>query len=390
MMAGAGFDGRMLLPLAHPPGRLVLVFQEATAARGCARLQRAVAIRGNTFPARQADSGRLITDDDNMPEISSWSAAGLKPLDPELTPEVRTWVGELREVWQATGLSMGQFAVRYPFDKGTISRYLSGQRVPGERHFLDMLLSALEINRQPVTPTVRDHLTGLQMRALQAAHPHEYRVRLVKDELEIALTSKLEAERYTRALEGQLAERNREIQELTADRNRLRVTLDTEYARLTGEIETLAKDLDLARSRSTRTEQRCMELESVLDFMGQTYPDQRQEDDVSRVVLYPDWCRIVMHLLPPDDLYAVADFLSMLYRLGLHDQAVELADRVIGDVSHRLHSPDDMTRQGALLPLLATIKRLGLDEQADRLSAVLGYTGSHWKRRNTPVDGRFS
>jgi hypothetical protein len=368
----------------------VLAFQEATAAGGCARVQQAVAFRGNTFLAGRADSGRLITEDGTMPEISSWPATGLKPLDPELTPEVRTWVGELREVWQATGLSMGQFAVRYPFDKGTISRYLSGQRVPGERHFLDMLLSALESNRQPVTPTVRDHLTDLQMRALQAAHPHEYRVRLVKDELEIALTSKLEAERYARALEEQLAERNREIQELTADRNRLRAALDADYARLTGEIETLAKDLDLARSRSARTERRCLELESVLDFMGQTYPDQRPEADVSQVVTYPDWCRIVMHLLPPDDLYAVADFLSMLYRLGLHDQAEELADRVVAHVSDRLHSPDDLTRQDALLPLLATMKRLGLDGQADKLSAVLGYTGSHWKRRNTPVDGRFS
>ena len=88
----------------------------------------------------------------------------------------------------------------------------------------------------------------------------------------------------------------------------------------------------------------------MLDFMGQTYPDQRHEADVSQVVAYPDWCRIVMHLLPPDDLYAVADFLSMLYRLGLHDQAAELADRVVDHVSRRLHSPDDMTRQGALLP----------------------------------------
>jgi hypothetical protein len=343
------------------------------------------------FPAERGDYGRLITDDGIMPEISSWPAAsGLKPLDSELRPEVRTWVEALREVWQATGLSMGQFAVRYPFDKGTISRYLSGHRVPGERHFLDMLLSALESSRQPVTPPVRDHLTGLQMRALEAAHPHEYRVRLVKDELEIALTSKLEAERYARALEEQLAERNREIQELTADRNRLRAAWDAEYARLTGETEALAKELDLARSRSDRTERRCLELESVLDFMGEAHPEQRQEVVVAQAVIYPDWCRVVMNLLPPDDLYAIADFLSMLYRLGLHDQARELADRVIARLSDMLHSPDETVRQDALLPLLATMKRLGLDEQADRLSAVLGYTGSHWKRRHIPVDGRFS
>ena len=147
-----------------------------------------------------------------MPEMAFLPASVLKPLDPDLRPEVRVWVDELRAVWQATGLSMGQFAVLHPFDKGTISRYLSGHRVPGERHFLDTLLTTLETYGRPVTPAVREYLTSLQMRALEAAHPHEYRVRLVKDELEVALTGRLEAERYTRALEEQLAERNREIQ----------------------------------------------------------------------------------------------------------------------------------------------------------------------------------
>jgi hypothetical protein len=296
-------------------------------------------------------------------------------------------------IWQAAGLSLGQFAVRYPFDKGTISRYLGGHRVPGERHFLDMLLSTLDSNGQPVTPAVRDHLTGLQMRALQAAHPHEYRVRLVKDELDIALTSRLEAERYTRVLEEQLAERNREIQELTEDRNRLRAALDTDYARLTAEIERLARDLDLAKSRSARADQRCTDLESVLDLMDQAHPeDPRQDAYVQGAITYPDWGRIVLHFLPPDDPYAVADFLSMLHRLGLRDHAGELADRVIAHISDRRHSPDDMVKQDGLLPLLATMNRLGLDDQADRFSSLLGYASYRCRRRNAPasVEGRYS
>ena len=206
--------------------------------------------------------------------MSYLPASVLKPLDPDLRPEVRVWVDELREVWQATGLSMGQFAVLHPFDKGTISRYLSGHRVPGERHFLDTLLTTLESYGRPVTPAVRDYLTGLQMRALEAAHPHEYRVRLVKDQLEAAVTGRVEAERYARALEQQLTERNREIQELTDDRNRLRATLDAEYARLMQEIEKLSADLDLARSRSARADQRCTELEAVLDLIDPAYSDQ--------------------------------------------------------------------------------------------------------------------
>jgi hypothetical protein len=325
-----------------------------------------------------------------MSEVSCLPATALKPLDPDLRPEVRMWVDELRAVWQATGLSMGQFAVLHPFDKGTISRYLSGHRVPGERHFLDTLLSTLERYGRPVTPAVREHLTGLQMHALEAAHPHEYRVRLVKDELEVALTGRLESERYSRALEEQLAERNREIRELTEDRNRLRATLDAEYARLIQEVEKLSGDLALARSRSARADQRCSELEAVLDLMGQACPDQGEGADVQSAVPPADWGSIASRVVPLEDPYAVADFLSLLDRLGLRDHAGQLADRVTAHFSDRRHSPDDMKKQGGLLPLLATMNRLRLYDQADRFSALLGYTSYRHLRRNSPVEGRFS
>jgi hypothetical protein len=325
-----------------------------------------------------------------MSEVSCLPASALKPLDPDLRPEVRVWVDELRAVWQAAGLSMGQFAVLHPFDKGTISRYLSGHRVPGERHFLDTLLTTLESYGRPVTPAVREYLTGLQMLALEAAHPHEYRVRLVKDELEVALTGKLGAERYARALEEQLTERNREIQELTEDRNRLRATWDAEYARLMQEIEKLSQELAQARSRSVRADQRCAELEAVLDLMDHAYSDQSQDLDVPPAVPYADWGNIASHVLPLEDPYAVADFLSLLDRLGLRDYATQLADRVVAHFSDRRHPPDDMMKQDGLLPLLATMYRLRLFAQADEFSALLGYASYRSLRRNSPVEGRFS
>jgi hypothetical protein len=325
-----------------------------------------------------------------MPEVSYLPVSALKPLDPDLRPEVRVWVDELRAVWQATGLSMGQFAVLHPFDKGTISRYLSGHRVPGERHFLDTLLTALESYGRAVTPAVREYLTGLQMRALEAAHPHEYRVRLVKDELEVALTGRLEAERYARTLEGHLAERNREIQELTEDRNRLRAASDAEYARLMREVEKLAKDLELARSRSVRADQRCAELEAVLDLMDEAYSDPQRDAGVPPAAPYADWGSIASRALPLGDPFAVADFLSLLDRLGLRDHAGQVADRVIAHFGDRRHSPDDIMKQDGLLPLLATMNRLRLYDQADKFSALLGYTSYRHLRRNAPVEGRFS
>src|SRR5439155_4417433 len=136
-----------------------------------------------------------------MPDIARKSSAGLRPLDPGLSAEMLEWVGELRMIWAAVGLSMNQFATLHPIDKGTISRYLNGQRVPRDRWCLDKLLTIQADYGRPVTPAVREHLARLQLRALEVAHPHEYRVRRISDELEIALTGKLEAERQTRALE---------------------------------------------------------------------------------------------------------------------------------------------------------------------------------------------
>jgi hypothetical protein len=230
------------------------------------------------------------------------------------------------------------------------------------------------------------------MRALEAAHPHEYRVRLVKDELEVALTGRLEAERYARTLEGQLAERNREIQELTDDRNRLRAALDAEYARLVQEIEQLSTDLALARSRSARADQRCAELEAVLDLLDEAYPEQEQEQEaeVLSAAPYAGWGSIAAHVLPLDDPYAVADFLSLLDRLSLRDHAGQFADRVIAHFSDRRRSPDDIIKQDGLLPLLATMNRLRLYDQADKFSALLGYTSYRHLRRNSAVEGRFS
>jgi hypothetical protein len=256
-----------------------------------------------------------------------------------------------------------------------------------------MLLTTLESYGRPVTAAVREYLTGLQMRALEAAHPHEYRVRLVKDELEVALTGRLEAERYARALEGQLSERNREVQELTEEKTRLRATSDAEYARLIQEIEKLSKDLELARSRSVRADQRCAELEAVLDLIDEARPDHGQDAEVPSAAGYADWGSIASRVLPLDDPYAVADFLSLLDRLGLRDDARQVADRVTVHFSDRRHSPDspdDMMKQDGLLPLLATMNRLRLYDQADKFSALLGYSSYRHLRRNSPVEGRFS
>ena len=148
-------------------------------------------------------------------------------------------------------------------DKGTISRYLHGKRVPREPWFLDKLLAIQAGNGKPVTPAVREHLKELHLRALETTHPHEYRVRLANDELKIALTSQRQAERYARDLEEQIAEHNRQVLELTEDKDRLQEARDADYERLTREIGEITGELNLVRERAVKAERLCQLLEDI-------------------------------------------------------------------------------------------------------------------------------
>jgi hypothetical protein len=107
------------------------------------------------------------------------------------------------------------------------------------------LLTIQADNGKPVTAAVREHLERLQLRALETAHPHEYRVRRVSDQLEIALTGKREAERYAHALEEQLAELHHQVLELAEDKGRPRAAWEAEYKRLNRETGEITKSLQI-------------------------------------------------------------------------------------------------------------------------------------------------
>jgi phage host-nuclease inhibitor protein Gam len=269
----------------------MLLFKQASAVTGCATLQQGVAAGGNdSFGRAGYDRRPFSVDDGVMYAVAPKSAADLKPLDPQLSVEVRDWVGALRMLWGDTGLSINRFVrLHHIIDKGTISRYLNGERVPRDRWFMDKLLAIQADNGKPVTPAVREHLTELHLRALQAKHPHEYRVRLISDELEIAQTGKQEAERYARALEEQLTERNRRIQELTDDQRRLRTAWDddqaamqADYERCIREIDEITGQLHLARERAAQAERRCQQLEHILDYLDAS-PTAEQDTASARL-----------------------------------------------------------------------------------------------------------
>jgi hypothetical protein len=114
-------------------------------------------------------------------------------------------------------MTQNRFAAANPIDKDTLSRYLNGKRVPRDHWLLDRLLALQAEKGKEVSQEVREHLIDLQLAALHTAHPHEYRVRLVSDRLELAVIGQREAEQFAEHLKAQLADRQRRIDELTHD-----------------------------------------------------------------------------------------------------------------------------------------------------------------------------
>ncbi|WP_024935212.1 DUF5753 domain-containing protein [Actinomadura welshii] len=203
---------------------------------------------------------------DIMPRgsVAPPASMGLRPLSPNLDPEVQAWVEELRGLWGQVGMSQGRFARTYHFDKSVVSRYLNGHRVPGDQSFLERLLAIKAERGMEVSPEVRTHLAKLWLEALRVRHPHEYRVRIVRDELHAAVVGQREADRYAAHLEEQLAERIRRHGRLKAAWDRDRAALQAERDQLEAEITDLTSQLGHARRRATEGEQRCQELEELL------------------------------------------------------------------------------------------------------------------------------
>jgi hypothetical protein len=212
-------------------------------------------------------------------------AASLKPLRQDLNPQVAEWARELQALFAATDYqSIRRFVLLNPqIDNGTVSRYLRGERVPREHWLLDTLAAALDEAGRPLTPAAQEHLTMMHLRALEAAHPHEYKIRIISDELESAVAILREAKRYGRELELQLAQRMRQIRSLRAAQRRLRAAWDegrsamrAEHQRLREEIDDLSEQFHGARRRAAAAELRCQQLEGLLDRLEAERPHLAQ------------------------------------------------------------------------------------------------------------------
>ncbi|MEU3873910.1 MULTISPECIES: hypothetical protein [Streptomyces] len=188
----------------------------------------------------------------------------LQAFDDELGPEVRALAQALRDLFAGLGVSTRRYAARRSYDSSTVSRYLSGQRLPRWEFVLNLLHDVAEKRGTVPTPETMEMLRGLHNAALAAGKSPGHRVQLLQQRLAAADQEALRAAQRERWLEDTLRDREHRIRDLQLQLQLGAGPLDGEAARLREEIRQLQEELAEARELHRRAEERCAWLEGQL------------------------------------------------------------------------------------------------------------------------------
>jgi len=217
----------------------------------------------------------------------------LSPIPDDVLAEIRVFAGTLRVLFGALGMSLNRLAALLHSDPGTVSRYLSGKRIPPPS-FIDGLCKAVyDAKGSLVTEQVHDLVHEQFLVALQVHNPARYEVQRLTDLLQVAAREKRQYEITVAALEEAIASRNDKIYELELEgrqlrsswarterlleeekkhRERLQQAMDSLYT----EVSVLNSRLVSAQRRAASAEERCRELEARLDSAGALLADGDQ------------------------------------------------------------------------------------------------------------------
>ncbi|MFI1154982.1 hypothetical protein [Streptomyces sp. NPDC020817] len=207
----------------------------------------------------------------------SGKALGLQPLDEGLPQEVKTFATELRVLFLDLGVSLRQHGIKYHYNNSSVSRFLSGQRMP-QWTFVEELMQEKAARGSAVRTEVRIHLRTLYDAALQAAKPHDKAHRL-RDELAVVRADLDSARVHEKVLEQAMHARQQQIDELQgrlsleqALRSQEQIThsselaiRETEINALRDQLAGLRQDLERVNARISDLEQHASEVEIALD-----------------------------------------------------------------------------------------------------------------------------
>jgi transcriptional regulator with XRE-family HTH domain len=217
----------------------------------------------------------------------------LSPIRDDVLDEIRVFAETLRVLFGALGMSLNRLAALLHSDPGTVSRYLSGKRIPPPS-FIDGLCKAVyDAKGSLVTEQVHDLVHEQFLVALQVHNPARYEVQRLTDLLQVAAREKRQYEITVAVLEEAIASRNDKIYELELEGRQLRSSwarterlleeekkhrehLQQAMDSLYTEVSVLSSRLVSAQRRAASAEERCRELEARLDSAGALLPDGDQ------------------------------------------------------------------------------------------------------------------
>jgi CheY-like chemotaxis protein len=208
----------------------------------------------------------------------------LRPLADDLNDDCRRFAQALRTLFAGLGVSVRRYAARRYRDAGTVSRYLSGARVPPWEFVVDLFADLATDHGAPATPLTLDHVHELHRCALQAVVPPAHGVEVLEQQLADADREARRATVQEDLLGDALLDRQHRIADLevrlnlleaqwSAERTRTHLPtaepekaddLRAERQRLEDQVKTLEADLEEARLRVMLAESRCDILERQL------------------------------------------------------------------------------------------------------------------------------
>ncbi|MFD7880772.1 hypothetical protein ACFV5G_43125 [Streptomyces sp. NPDC059766] len=202
--------------------------------------------------------------------------AGLGALPDDLQPEVRDFVRAMRGLFQATQKTLRQFAAYHHFSAPSVSRYLSGKRLP-DKNFIDALLkSACKAHDVDLTPDVQGYAYRLHREALLAQQPGRYRLQMASDELEEAILQREQAELQIRDLQLSVSDQKHELNRL----ERQKREIERDAAEERGQT---AAAIEVYRGRQRDLEEQCDELPEEIGRLEAELAQAERDRDDARV-----------------------------------------------------------------------------------------------------------
>jgi CheY-like chemotaxis protein len=216
----------------------------------------------------------------------------LRPLADELNDDCRAFAQALRTLFTGLGVSVRRYAARRYRDAGTVSRYLSGTRVPPWEFVVELFADlATDHGAPPTTPTL-EHVRDLHRRAVRPGVPAADGVQVLQRQLADADREARRATVQEDVLGDALLDRQHRIADLevrlnlleaqwTAERASTPLPVDepgsaddllAERGRLEEQVRALETELEETRLRVMLAESRCDVLERQLAIVEGPLP----------------------------------------------------------------------------------------------------------------------